>query len=448
MEQPAQRVSRFDPQPAVTALPRRLPHPFSTEPPHPLARRAAESLQQDLRTDAIPGVDLRSLDRPGLGKMFGVLVVADREGQVGYLRAFSGMLDGRWEVEGFVPPLFDQQAKDSFWPALEAELDALQLKHAELTGGAEVLRLQAQAAQLLAQQADDLLRLKAAQEQGRSRRREERLSFPEDLARQARLAQESRAESEILRSLVAAQGRDLAILAAPLWALEEERARLEKTRADRSREHWLRLTDTYRLTNPRGETTTVTALFAPQPPPGGAGDCAGPKLLGYAYRHGLRPLAFAEFWWGASSSDGDRVAGEFYPACQTKCGRVLPFMLQGWEVEPHPERDAPPPLRILFEDDWLLVLEKPAGLPSTPGRRARDSLLTRLQRHCPSAALVSPLAPEQSGVVLAAKDRPTLTTLQRQLGKGEATVDHEGTRARVVAFRHPRTGESMVVPLV
>ncbi len=447
MEEPSQRVIRFEPQPAATELPTRLPHPFSLLPPHPLARRAAEALQKQLRSEAIPGVDLRSLVRPGLGKMFGVLVVTDPEGQVGYLRAFSGMLDGRWEVEGFVPPLFDQQAKDSFWPALEAELEAFEHRHAELTGGAEVLRLQALVAQLRAQQLDDLVHLKAAQEQTRSRRREERLRFREDPVQQARLAQESRAESELLRNLVAAQGLEVEELARPLRALEEERARLEKTRAARSREHWLRLTDTYRLANARGETTTVTALFAPEPPPGGAGDCAGPKLLGYAYQHGLRPVAFAEFWWGAPSSDGDRVAGEFYPACQIKCGRVLPFMIQGLEVDPPPEPSVSPPLRILFEDAWLLVLEKPAGLPSTPGRRARDSLLTRLQQHCPTAALVSPLEPEQSGVLLAAKERATLTALQRQLGKGEATVDYEGSQARRIAFTHPHTGARVVVPL-
>jgi hypothetical protein len=114
-------------------VPARLASPFDPGPPHPLARRAAEELQADLRHDAVaadfdPGV----LDAPGGGKIFGVLAVAAKNGRIGYLRAFSGMLGGRWHVDGFAPPLFDPIARDTFWPGGQAELRTLELRHAEL----------------------------------------------------------------------------------------------------------------------------------------------------------------------------------------------------------------------------------------------------------------------------------------------------------------------------
>ena len=109
-------LAYFDPQPERGELPARFPSPFRGAP-HRIARRAAEELARTLgRWD---------LDAPGAGKMFGVLVVEDGAGRIGYLRAFSGMLDGRWEVESFVPPAFDAAARDAFWPAGECELATL-----------------------------------------------------------------------------------------------------------------------------------------------------------------------------------------------------------------------------------------------------------------------------------------------------------------------------------
>jgi len=104
-------VNYFAPPPAASELPQRFPSPFATEP-HAIARRAAEELQRELRGRL--GEQL-ALDAPGGGKMFGVLVVADRDGRIGYLRAFSGMVDGRWHVPGFVPPVFDAGARDAWF---------------------------------------------------------------------------------------------------------------------------------------------------------------------------------------------------------------------------------------------------------------------------------------------------------------------------------------------
>ncbi|HSK00756.1 MAG TPA: hypothetical protein VK932_05920, partial [Kofleriaceae bacterium] len=125
-------LSYFDPQPPPGALPARFPSPFDVAP-HAIARRAADELRR-----AIAGFP--ELDRPGGGKMFGVLVVEDPGGRIGYLRAFSGMLDGRWHIPGFVPPAFDAAARDAFWPAGEAELEVIATQLAALDEAAGPIR--------------------------------------------------------------------------------------------------------------------------------------------------------------------------------------------------------------------------------------------------------------------------------------------------------------------
>ena len=330
-------LTYFDPPPPPADLPARMPSPF--EPvPHPLARRAAEELQERLR-GGLPGVSLEGLDVPGRGKMFGVLVVEDGAGRVGYLRGFSGMLDGRWSIEGFAPPLFDAAAKDAIWPAGEAELRAYAALHRELVD----------------------------------------------------------------------RGAD------------EERAALERERAARSNQLLVQILDTYVIVDARGERASLRGLHAPGAVPGGAGDCAAPKLLGQAYRLGLRPLAFAEFWWGAPPLTAERHAGIYYPACERKCSVVLPYMLGGLDVE-----DAPlvsePELRVVHQDDALVVVDKPAGLLAVPGRHhpGRDSALVRLAM--PGAQVVHELDAETSGLMLIARDPAGHAALARQLARGEATL--------------------------
>jgi tRNA pseudouridine32 synthase / 23S rRNA pseudouridine746 synthase len=278
-------ITLLEPQPAAAELPPSLVDPFAAAP-HPLARRAAVALQERLRA-GLPGVDLSVLERRHGGKMLGVLVVRLADGRAGALRAFSGTLDGRWLVPGFAPPLFDAAARDAFWPAGEAALLALEeqirrLERAELPGARAGLA---------------------------------------ELA--ARVAADRRAGLRVDRSVRAErQG-----LAARVAALEEQRRSLRRAQIERSQDLLRRLLALYAVPDPRGRTRSLVELFAPVPPPGGAADCAAPKLLALAGRLGLTPLALAEFWWGAVPDAGDRAPGAFYPACRDKCGVVLPYMM-------------------------------------------------------------------------------------------------------------------------
>ncbi|MGE0868200.1 MAG: RluA family pseudouridine synthase [Kofleriaceae bacterium] len=338
----ASRVHDFDPQPARSELPDVVASPFDPGIPHPLAQRAAAQLRAMLEAGA-GGVDVRTLDEPGGGKMFGVLVVTDPAGRIGFLCAFSGMLGGRWDIDGFVPPLFDVAARDAFWPAAEAAL------------------------------VEQTQRIDATQ-------------------------------------------------------AAAERAALEQVRAAQSRVLMRQLHDGYVLANARGEPRRLRDLFAPSEPPSGAGDCAGPKLLGHAYRIGWTPRILAEQWWGAPPVSGGRISGSYYPACRGKCGPVLGHMLDGLPVATPRvfgtatiARDQP---RVVFEDEWIVVIDKPCDLLSVPGRspELHDSVLTRLRARYPDSSgpiVAHRLDLDTSGLMLAAKDTETYVALQAQFARRE-----------------------------
>ena len=179
----------------------------------------------------------------------------------------------------------------------------------------------------------------------------------------------------------------------------------------------------FRLRNARGEEQDIYSIFtqtAHRNPPAGTGECAAPKLLQYAYLNNLQPLAMAEFWWGDSPKGEIRRHWHYYPACRHKCEPILSFMLQGLEVEPNPlltsNTDATQ-LETVYEDDYLLVVNKPAGMLSVPGKTGQASVLTLLQERYPDATgpiLVHRLDMATSGLLLAAKDKDTHALLQKQ----------------------------------
>jgi tRNA pseudouridine32 synthase/23S rRNA pseudouridine746 synthase len=372
----------------------RFPSPFAREP-HPLARAAAERLMAELPS------------APREGKMFGVLVAEDRDGNQVTLRAFSGMLDGRWFADGFVAPTFDVQARDAVWPAGERELAVLAAELAALDATPEH-----DLAALDARLASELDALRTRHRANREARRSARASRGDREA----LDRESRADGAEKRRLAAAHAAARAPLAHEAARIAERRRAIEHARAERSRFYLHALFDTYQLPNARGETVALRALFAPDEPPGGAGDCAAPKLLAHAVRAQLRPIALAEFWWGPPPVTGGRHHGTFYPACRGKCGPILAHMLGGLDAEPPPafERAVDPSApAVIFEDAHLVIVDKPVGLLSVPGKSQRDSVQTRLAARYGEAHLVHRLDLDASGLILVAKDRETHASLQR-----------------------------------
>ena len=399
-----------------------LRNPFEPGEPHPLARQAAVALQEELTR--LPSAQR---DDAAAGKMFGVLIARDSAGQVVTLRAFAGMLGGRWDVDGFVGPVFDLAARNATWPANERELR--ELDAAIEAPAARAAALGAQLDLLAKSHAEAERYSKARDEALRSERHAQRKALsdtpasPETQAALARLSNESQRARDARRGEKAAH---LVERERVIKSIREERAAVEalkRHRSARSNEFLEELLAGYQLSNARGEVRCVKELFAPEAPPGGAGDCAAPKLFAHAQRHGLQPIALAEFWWGASPLSGTRRHGAYYPSCRRKCGPVLAHMLQGWDVESFEIPGAAPissdEPRALYEDQWLAVVAKPEGLLSVPGRHnaLRDCVLARLRARYPDATgpmIVHRLDLDTSGVMVIAKDLRTYQELQRQ----------------------------------
>ncbi len=67
-------------------------------------------------------------------------------------------------------------------------------------------------------------------------------------------------------------------------------------------------------------------------PPAASGECAAPKLLQYAIKYQLKPIAITEFWWGSSIENKEKKHGLYYPACKNRCRPILEYMLEDAEL--------------------------------------------------------------------------------------------------------------------
>jgi tRNA pseudouridine32 synthase/23S rRNA pseudouridine746 synthase len=439
----AASVTYFDPQPVRLELPARLPSPFVAGTPHPLAVRAAHQLRAEL--------DGGLAEKLGLardGKMFGVLVVEDAQHRIGFLRAFSGMVAGDWTVPGFVCPAFDRAARDGFWIAGEQELIGLANRIAQLED--DCVPTRAELASVIALHAEATSARRGRHRAAKADRHAQRATTT-DPAALATLDRLSIADTNERQRVDRAQRHIEDQVRTKLRELESLRDTVVAERAAKSRDFLVRIHATYGLANVRGDIVPLRALFEPAEPPGGAGDCAAPKLLAHAYRERLQPIALAEFWCGAPPPTGDRREGEFYPACRGKCGPILAHMLTGLGADPPPRfgEDVVDPAApwTIFEDAWLAVITKPVGLLSVPGRSSQaDSVLARLRRRYPDAT--GPLLPHRldldtSGIMLVAKDLATHGALQRQFS--EHTI---AKRYVAILDGEPRTdGGSIDLPL-
>jgi tRNA pseudouridine32 synthase/23S rRNA pseudouridine746 synthase len=406
-------------------IPEAFPSPFDQLGPHPLALRAAALLQAELQAE-LQGVTLDG------GKMFGVLVVRGASGATGYLRAFSGMLQGKWLIPGFVPPAFDMTLRARVEPAGEQTVKSLWQRAQEMAAAPELAATRQLHEAMAARHQEALSALRVQHERHKHERHAQRAmaqSFAEP-ARSERLHQLdqlSRGDKAERRRLEESQAAERLELGRKRQRLERRLLAMERLRQFVGRRVLEQLQDTYEWRNRKGERRRLRSLFE-APPPAGAGDCAAPKLLAHALACGLTPLALAEFWWGPPPLGGGRVAGHAYAACKDKCAPILPFLLEGLAVAP-PRLFTPPdlaalPLRVVFEDEWLVVVDKPHGLLSVPGRDAAvtDSVRARLRARHPDKAgllLAHRLDLDTSGLLVAAKDARTHAALQRQFARRE-----------------------------
>ncbi len=111
-----------------------------------------------------------------------------------------------------------------------------------------------------------------------------------------------------------------------------------------------------------------------------------------------------------------------------------------WNRPPWIEPDAPLSFTVLYEDDDLLAVNKPAGLPTLPGANfLKNTLLHLVRSHAPDAAPVHRLGRWTSGLVLCAKNQNARAGLMRQWSAKEV-----GKRYRALAGGLPAWVEKTI----
>jgi len=414
-------------------LPKRFTFPFYYEP-HPLCLLASKELQSHLENqkDWKHNFGLNKEEESSSGKMFGVLLVQNREGEVGYLAAFSGKLAGSNQHSKFVPPIFDMLTEEGFFNQGQIELSSIHEQVRTLEKNPKLVEAQQFLEAETEQSFNDIEEQRVLIRTNRKVRKTQRQEAEKELS-----PEECHSLKELL-SIVSVREK-LQLEALKKQAKERinqaqkkldvyttEVDYLKNKRKELSGSLQQQLFDQYHFLNNEGDKKSLCAIFKETPqltPPAAAGECAAPKLLQYAFENRLKPLAMAEFWWGESPKSAIRKHGQYYPACQGKCQPILGHMLQGMAVDENPLLNNPAEgksIDIIYEDEELLVINKPAEFLSVPGKTIQDSVYQRMKMQFPKATgplIVHRLDMSTSGLMLIAKTKDTHKNLQRQFIK-------------------------------
>ncbi len=471
-------MKHFHPLQTDIARPKQFNDPFDYEP-HPLSILAVEEVQRyimehpEIKEDA------------DQGKMFGVLVVSlprkdegerrkeitseiqDEGAGIGFLAAYSGLLAGRNDWEWFVPPVFDAQDPDGYFKVHEREITQMnhkvELLEKELDDfyhQSDYLKMLCTTENLLSEHEKKMKTAKVL----RDMKRLQRNISPEENAELIRESQFMKAEMRRIK-------KRCEELEKP-WKEKEQSLtdrieQLKKQRKEASDDLQRWLFSQYKMRNAQGETKDLIEIFNDyngQLPPAGSGDCCAPKLLQYAFENNLQPLCMAEFWWGASPKMEIRHHLNYYPACRGKCLPILGWMISrsvecGMRSENSTEIQSSIPekshtqnishstfhtphstINILFEDSHLLVLNKPAGMLSVPGKTGEESVESMMREYLHddmNPIIVHRLDMDTSGLMVVAKTRWTYTELQKQF------LEHQVEKTYVALLEHMPEGKPL-----
>ncbi|MFT6896972.1 MAG: tRNA pseudouridine32 synthase/23S rRNA pseudouridine746 synthase [Paraglaciecola sp.] len=430
---PAHKTTCFTPFNApVTgyALPPYFTFPFYYQP-HPLCLLAAKELQSHLthQTQWQHNFGLGSDTEQVIGKMFGVLVVQDADGHIGYLSAFSGKLAQQNHLPKFVPPVFDMLTTGGFFLPAQQQINQVSEQLETVQTDPDYLAAHTALTGQLAAKEQHLAAFKQSMQDSRLARKSQRASAQQELEglelthRQQQLNQQSIEQKIQLGQLKSHW--DAKVLAAQdtlnIW--DDEITRLKIQRRNLSADLQQKLFEQYRFLNANEQHKSLAELFVDSPsgtPPAGAGECAAPKLLHYAYLWNLRPLAMAEFWWGESPKSELRRHQNFYPACIGKCQPILNHMLEGLAVDENlllQNSASDQAIDIIYQDDVMLIVNKPAQLLSVPGKTITDSVYSRIKGLFPHATgplIVHRLDMSTSGLMVIALTKQAHKNLQKQ----------------------------------
>ena len=413
-------------------LPSKFTFPFYYVP-HPLVELAAGQLQlfisEHPELSNKLNFDITTSDDDSIGIMFGVLVVTDKEGTLGFLAAFSGRLADSYNLAGFVPPLYDNVNPKSFYKQGELEVSKMTEDLKRMESDSELLAIKSR---LLTINNKKDSEVKLAKEQFRKARKERRQlrktgitsmteeAFSELHALHKRESYHQQHQIKLLEQKwddkISEVANQLEIYTTAISELKERRKQLSNSLQQQ-------LFSKYQFLNAEGEASSLVDVFknfAGQAPPSGAGDCAAPKLLQFAYEQNMQPLCMGEFWWGKETTAEVRKHGYFYPACRGKCEPILSHMLTGLTVDKNPMLENMAhgkKISVLYEDAYLAIISKPAEFLSVPGKSVDDSVYLRMKQIYPKATgplIVHRLDMSTSGLMVIAKTKESHKQLQRE----------------------------------
>lgn len=414
-------------------LPEKFTFPFYYQP-HPLCLLAAQELQNHLQTqkDWQHNFGITEDKDTAIGKMFGVLLVQNQNNEIGYLSAFSGKLAEQNHLPRFVPPVFDLLEPDGFFLTGQIEINDINQQIEHLESNPEIAHLENI---LKSEKEASLIQIRTHRKiiiEGRKDRKLQRSSAvithtPEEFIKlKEQLAQESIKEKNQLKDLNSYWDKRIKYADKNAIKLTSKIAILKDQRKDLSASLQQKIFNQYSFLNHNGIEKNLQDIFnttTNKIPPAGSGECATPKLLQYAFQWGMKPLAMAEFWWGASPKSAIRQHQNFYPACHGKCQPILGHMLEGIKIDENPllthcgkEKN----IEIIYEDDVMLVINKPTELLSVPGTHIEDSVYSRIKQLYPKATgplIVHRLDMSTSGIMLIALSKDAHKNLQKQFIK-------------------------------
>lgn len=414
-------------------LPEKFTFPFYYDP-HPLAQMAAAELQQYLENHSELehnfGLD-KNQEGLVIGKMFGILIVQDGNGKLGYLSAFSGKLAGENNHPEFVPPVFDMLVENSFFLKEQYILNDINNQIKEIEADEAYKKLTLLLSEYIINAEAEISAYKKLLKENKDNRkklREEQKSIltPEDYAFfEAYLVRHSLQDKHQLRVLTDKWDQLIKKTRNNLAQYDDKVESLKKERREKSAALQQQLFEQYVFLNKAKEEKSLYAIFSETvfgKPPSAAGECATPKLLQYAFLNDLKPLVMAEFWWGASPKSEIRKHKQFYPACTGKCKPILAHMLEGMDVDDNPFLKNPgegKKLEIVYEDGSFVIVNKPAELLSVPGIQIYDSVYSRLKLHFIDIEplIIHRLDMSTSGLLVVAKTKEAHMHIQKQFLK-------------------------------
>jgi tRNA pseudouridine32 synthase / 23S rRNA pseudouridine746 synthase len=415
---------------STLSLPEKFTFPFNYDP-HSIAILACDEIKNQYLIPNVWNHDF-GFTNIGMGKMFGVLVVKDKDGKIGFLSAFSGKIGETNKYEGFVPPVFDILEIEGFFKQGEAEILKINDEIEVLLTDPSYLELTDEVIAAKRDSEKAIAELKIIQKENKESRKHKRTFIQsidanyedKEILLQA-LNKESSYDHYRMKDLRKIWLDKINSLETTLAEKQNYIQSLKTIRRQKSAILQKKIFASYRFINSLGEWKDVIDIFHLKDevvPPSGAGECAAPKLIQYAFLQGYKLIAMAEFWWGRSPASEIRKHEYYYPACKGKCEPILSHMLQGIEMDTNPVLLIKQNLSldIIYEDDDIMAINKPHNTLSVTGKLIEESLYDSLKEILPNATgplNIHRLDMGTSGVMLIAKNIEAYHFIQYQFIK-------------------------------